>query len=161
VYCWSRCSTYLLFYLPSIARHAAFALRPLRVARAPRWCEGEESLLAVHVRGRGGVRRLARALGPFTATRLFSNERGDLRQWVRYPQTTDGRTVPDANELKLLASRQEQAFHEKFGYPSREVRISCESRWGTCVLRGTPLPSTRMSMCLIRRASGNVVCCLR
>jgi hypothetical protein len=23
------------------------------------------------------------------------------------PQTTDGRTVPDANELKLLASRQE------------------------------------------------------
>jgi hypothetical protein len=29
--------------------------------------------------------------------------------------------VPDANELKLLASRQEQAFHEKFGYPSREV----------------------------------------
>jgi hypothetical protein len=96
-------------------------LRPLRVARAPRWCEGEESLLAVHVRGRGRVRRLARALGPFTATRLFSNERGDLRQWIRYPQTTDGRTVPDANELKLLASRQEQAFHEKFGYPSREV----------------------------------------
>ena len=32
-----------------------------------------------------------------------------------------GRTVPDANELKRLASRQEQAFHEKFGYPSREV----------------------------------------
>jgi hypothetical protein len=29
--------------------------------------------------------------------------------------------VPDAHELKLLASRQEQAFHEKFGYPSREV----------------------------------------
>jgi hypothetical protein len=29
--------------------------------------------------------------------------------------------VPDANELKLLTSRQEQAFHEKFGYPSREV----------------------------------------
>jgi hypothetical protein len=29
--------------------------------------------------------------------------------------------VPDANELKLLASRQEQAFHEKFGYPAREV----------------------------------------
>ena len=29
--------------------------------------------------------------------------------------------MPDANELKLLASRQEQAFHEKFGYPSREV----------------------------------------
>jgi hypothetical protein len=29
--------------------------------------------------------------------------------------------VPDANELKLLASRHEQAFHEKFGYPSREV----------------------------------------
>ena len=24
--------------------------------------------------------------------------------------------MPDANELKLLASRQEQAFHEKFGY---------------------------------------------
>jgi hypothetical protein len=29
--------------------------------------------------------------------------------------------VPDAHELKLLASRQEQAFHEKFGYPAREV----------------------------------------
>jgi hypothetical protein len=29
--------------------------------------------------------------------------------------------MPDAHELKLLASRQEQAFHEKFGYPSREV----------------------------------------
>ena len=29
--------------------------------------------------------------------------------------------MPDVNELKLLASRQEQAFHEKFGYPSREV----------------------------------------
>jgi hypothetical protein len=29
--------------------------------------------------------------------------------------------VPDANELKLLASRQEQAFHEKFGYPASEV----------------------------------------
>jgi hypothetical protein len=29
--------------------------------------------------------------------------------------------VPDANELKLLASRQEQAFHEKFGYPAREI----------------------------------------
>ena len=29
--------------------------------------------------------------------------------------------MPDANKLKLLASRQEQAFHEKFGYPSREV----------------------------------------
>jgi hypothetical protein len=29
--------------------------------------------------------------------------------------------MPDANELKLLASRQEQAFHEKFGYPAREV----------------------------------------
>jgi hypothetical protein len=29
--------------------------------------------------------------------------------------------MPDANELKLLASRQEQAFHEKFGYPASEV----------------------------------------
>jgi hypothetical protein len=29
--------------------------------------------------------------------------------------------VPDANELKLLASRQEQAFQEKFGYPASEV----------------------------------------
>jgi hypothetical protein len=29
--------------------------------------------------------------------------------------------VPDANELKLQASRQEQAFHEKFGYPASEV----------------------------------------
>jgi hypothetical protein len=29
--------------------------------------------------------------------------------------------VPDANELKLLASREEQAFHEKFGYPAREI----------------------------------------
>jgi hypothetical protein len=29
--------------------------------------------------------------------------------------------VPDANEFKLLASRQEQAFQEKFGYPAREV----------------------------------------
>jgi hypothetical protein len=29
--------------------------------------------------------------------------------------------VPDANELKMLASRQEQAFHEKFGYPASEV----------------------------------------
>jgi hypothetical protein len=29
--------------------------------------------------------------------------------------------VPDANELKLLASRQEQAFQEKFGYPAGEV----------------------------------------
>jgi hypothetical protein len=28
---------------------------------------GEESVLAVHVCGRGRVRRLARALGPFTA----------------------------------------------------------------------------------------------
>jgi hypothetical protein len=40
---------------------------------------------------------------------------------VRCPQTTDGRTVPDANEFKLLASRQEQAFYEKFGYLAREV----------------------------------------
>jgi hypothetical protein len=32
-----------------------------------------------------------------------------------------GGTVPDANELKLLTSRQEQAFHEKFGYLAREV----------------------------------------
>jgi hypothetical protein len=29
--------------------------------------------------------------------------------------------MPDAHELKLLASRQEQAFHEKFGYPASEV----------------------------------------
>jgi hypothetical protein len=29
--------------------------------------------------------------------------------------------VPDANEVKLLASRQEQAFQEKFGYPASEV----------------------------------------
>jgi hypothetical protein len=29
--------------------------------------------------------------------------------------------VPDVNELKLLASRQEQAFHEKFGYLASEV----------------------------------------
>jgi hypothetical protein len=29
--------------------------------------------------------------------------------------------VPDANELKLLASRQEQAFHEKYGYLARDV----------------------------------------
>jgi hypothetical protein len=29
--------------------------------------------------------------------------------------------VPDANEFKLLASRQEQAFHEKFGYPAHEI----------------------------------------
>jgi hypothetical protein len=29
--------------------------------------------------------------------------------------------VPDANELKLLASRQEQAFQEKFGYLARDV----------------------------------------
>jgi hypothetical protein len=29
--------------------------------------------------------------------------------------------VTDANELKLLASRQEQAFQEKFGYPASEV----------------------------------------
>jgi hypothetical protein len=29
--------------------------------------------------------------------------------------------VPDADELKLLASRQEQAFHEKFGYPAQEI----------------------------------------
>jgi hypothetical protein len=29
--------------------------------------------------------------------------------------------VPDANEFKLLASRQEQAFHEKFGYLARDV----------------------------------------
>jgi hypothetical protein len=29
--------------------------------------------------------------------------------------------VPDANEFKLLASRQEQAFHEKFGYLAHDV----------------------------------------
>jgi hypothetical protein len=29
--------------------------------------------------------------------------------------------VPDADELKLLASRQEQAFHEKYGYLARDV----------------------------------------
>ena len=29
--------------------------------------------------------------------------------------------MPDADELKLLASRQEQRFHEKFGYPASEV----------------------------------------
>ncbi|HEY6713068.1 MAG TPA: hypothetical protein VI055_12465 [Rubrobacter sp.] len=29
--------------------------------------------------------------------------------------------MTDANELKLLASRQEQAFQEKFGYPAGEV----------------------------------------
>jgi hypothetical protein len=29
--------------------------------------------------------------------------------------------VPDADELKLLASRQGQRFHEKFGYPASEV----------------------------------------
>ena len=29
--------------------------------------------------------------------------------------------MPDADELKLLASRQEQAFHEKFGYLARDV----------------------------------------
>jgi hypothetical protein len=29
--------------------------------------------------------------------------------------------VPDANELKLLASRQEQAFHEKYGYLASDV----------------------------------------
>jgi hypothetical protein len=29
--------------------------------------------------------------------------------------------VPDAKEFELLASRQEQAFHEKFGYLAREV----------------------------------------
>ena len=29
--------------------------------------------------------------------------------------------MPDANELKLLASRQEQAFQERFGYPASEV----------------------------------------
>jgi hypothetical protein len=41
---------------------------------------GEESVLAVHVCGRGRVRRLARALGPFTAPRLRPDGRGDLRQ---------------------------------------------------------------------------------
>jgi hypothetical protein len=41
------------------------------------------------------------------------------------------------------------------------LRIGCQSRWGSCVLRATPLPSTRMSRCLIRRASNNVVCCVR
>jgi hypothetical protein len=29
--------------------------------------------------------------------------------------------VPDANELKLLGSRQERAFHEKYGYLARDV----------------------------------------
>ncbi len=29
--------------------------------------------------------------------------------------------MPDANEFKLLASRQEQAFHEKFGYLAHDV----------------------------------------
>jgi hypothetical protein len=29
--------------------------------------------------------------------------------------------MPDANELKMLASRQEQRFQEKFGYPASEV----------------------------------------
>ena len=29
--------------------------------------------------------------------------------------------MPDANELKLLASRQEQAFYEKFGYLAQQV----------------------------------------
>jgi hypothetical protein len=29
--------------------------------------------------------------------------------------------VPDANDFELLASRQEQAFHERFGYLAREV----------------------------------------
>ena len=29
--------------------------------------------------------------------------------------------MPDANELKLLSSRQEQAFHEKFGYLASEI----------------------------------------
>ncbi len=29
--------------------------------------------------------------------------------------------MPDANEFELLASRQEQAFHEKFGYLAREA----------------------------------------
>ena len=29
--------------------------------------------------------------------------------------------MPNANELKLLASRQEQRFHEKFGYPASDV----------------------------------------
>jgi hypothetical protein len=67
------------------------------------------------------------ALFKNTSTLNFSSIRGPLERArrppvrVRYPQTTDGRTLPDANELKLLASRQEQAFHEKFGYPSREV----------------------------------------
>ena len=41
---------------------------------------GEESLLAVHLCGRGRVRRLARTLGPFTAPRLQPDGRGDLRQ---------------------------------------------------------------------------------
>jgi len=39
-----------------------------------------KSLVAVHVYGRGRVRRLARALGPFTAPRLQPDGRGDLRQ---------------------------------------------------------------------------------
>ena len=29
--------------------------------------------------------------------------------------------MPDANELRQQASRQEQRFHEKFGYPASEV----------------------------------------
>jgi hypothetical protein len=29
--------------------------------------------------------------------------------------------VPDANELKMLGSRQERAFHEKYGYLARDV----------------------------------------
>jgi hypothetical protein len=36
-------------------------------------------------------------------------------------QTTEERTVTDADELRQRATEQEQAFQEKFGYPASEV----------------------------------------
>ncbi len=41
------------------------------------------------------------------------------------------------------------------------MRIGSESRWGSCVLRGTPLPHSDESMCLIWRASSNIACRVR
>jgi hypothetical protein len=71
--------------------------------------------------------------------------------------------VPDANEFKLLASRQEQAFYEKFGYLAREV----PDRWvgqnvalnmlGGCGSDNQPAPTKVSGMLEAIRDDGFVI----
>src|SRR5918995_5982907 len=97
---------------------------------------GEESVLAVHVCGRGRVRRLARALAPFTAPRLPSKAFQPQSKWSSIFRVGDefrtyrwgGEPTPNQRRVPVTEAADAQGISEG------AVRMR--------VKRGT-LPSTR------------------